>query len=173
MSDDSLHLVLYPSPALTRVAERVELFDAKLRSFAQQMIALMYENGGIGLAAPQVGVSRRLIVVDWSEHYDVDQRYAHVLVNPVWTFKSADTEVAAEGCLSLPGMSVNAERSLLVRCEYQDLRGNRQYCETRNLQARVLQHEVDHLDGLMMFDGLKRDPLGITVESNGETNEDV
>lgn len=165
---DDLKLLQYPDDVLTVPAARVTVFDDELRRLAHGMVNLMYAEKGIGLAAPQVGESKRLIVADWSSHEDVGFTFAQILVNPVITFRSPETEVGPEGCLSIPGVTVDVERSLMVRCEYQDLQGNPQKCEAVGLPARVLQHEVDHLDGTVMLDYLKRASTGSVAVPTGE-----
>jgi len=162
---DELRLITYPDDILTQPTTTVEVFDQELMLLTQEMIKLMYTSNGIGLAAPQVGISKRIIVVDWTSHDSTEKvQYAQILVNPVITFKMDKHEIADEGCLSLPGVTVPIERSVLISCDYQNILGRSQSCMARGLIARIVQHEIDHLDGIVMLKYLKSDfsnPVGM------------
>lgn len=103
---------------------------------------------GLGLAAPQIGVSFRVCLARIN-------RKITPLINPKITWRSTETETAQEGCLSLPGLGVNVPRALRIIVRYQDTRGKTQERELKNLNARVVQHEVDHLDGILIVDYMK------------------
>jgi peptide deformylase len=135
----------YGDPVLRMTARDVEEFDDDLARLAERMTALMHEAQGVGLAATQVGVLRRLFVF-------VDEGEDRVLVNPVITKRSKETEVDDEGCLSLREVLVPVERAAGVTVEGVDLQGAPVKLELELPSARVVQHELDHLDGVLIID---------------------
>jgi peptide deformylase len=135
----------YGDPALRMKAREVEAVDDDLRRLAERMTALMHEAQGVGLAATQVGVLRRLFVF-------VDEGEDRVLVNPVITKRSKETEVEDEGCLSLREVLVPVERATAVTIEGLDADGEAVKLELELPSARIVQHELDHLDGLLILD---------------------
>lgn len=143
-----LPIVQSPDPMLNQVCEDCEVGDEDLKTLASQMIEAMYESDGVGLAAPQVGVLKRLIVVDCSEEQDD----SFALVNPVIEETWGDEETDMEGCLSCPGISVPIKRPSNVRVSYYDLDGESWLIEADGLLARCLQHEIDHLNGITLFE---------------------
>lgn len=144
----SMDILCYPNPALTAGANEVDpSTDESLRPLAERMAAIMYEAPGIGLAAPQIGVMKRVIVYDLSE----DGSGLTALCNPVIVERSEECVVDEEGCLSLPGMGVQVERSCRVTCEALSLDGEPVRIEAEGLQARLFQHEIDHLDGVLII----------------------
>jgi peptide deformylase len=141
------HVRKLGDPVLRTRAREVERFDEELRQEVLRMGSLMADAQGIGLAAPQVGVSHRLLV------YRVEPDSPVVaLVNPEIEWSSADVEAVEEGCLSLPGVSVEVERPIHVRVRARDERGDDTIVEASGLEARVIQHELDHLDGVLILD---------------------
>ena len=136
----------YPDPALRLRANDVEHFDDSLRRLAERMTALMADAYGVGLAATQVGVLQRLFVFQSGDDEPV------VLVNPRIVERSAEVEVDDEGCLSLQRVIVPVERNMQVTIEAQDLDGEDVRLELDELPARVVQHELDHLDGVLIVD---------------------
>jgi peptide deformylase len=146
------HIRRFGDPVLKTRAREVERFDPALRDEVQRMGVLMVDSIGIGLAAPQVGVSHRLLV------YRVEpDSPIQALVNPEIEWSSRDKEIMEEGCLSLPGVHVDVERPLHIRVRAQDADGERILVEASGLEARVIQHEVDHLDGTLILDRTSRD----------------
>jgi peptide deformylase len=142
----------YGDPVLRAKARPVEVFDDELRAEVARMGALMHDSLGIGLAATQVGVLHRLLV------YRVEpDAPVNALVNPVIEFSSEDEEWAEEGCLSLPAVHVEVERPVFVRVRAKDERGDDVLIEASGLEARVIQHEVDHLDGVLILDRTPKD----------------
>ena len=135
----------YGDPVLRMRADEVEEFDDELHKVSERMIALMHDAEGVGLAATQVGILRRFFVCT----LDGEDR---LLVNPVVTPLGDDTESDAEGCLSLGTVRVPVERSARVKLEAQDADGSPVALELEGHPARVVQHEVDHLDGKLMLD---------------------
>ncbi len=143
---------VYGDPVLRTKAVDVQRFDGRLREEVERMGVLMGDAIGVGLAAPQVGVSHRLLV------YRVEpDSPVHALVNPTIEWSSKDEEWMEEGCLSLPGVHVEVERPVHIRVRAQDERGERVYVEASGFEARVIQHEVDHLDGVLILDRTSRD----------------
>jgi peptide deformylase len=143
-------ILLMGDPVLRTEADPVEVFDEELRTLVRDMFETMYLAEGIGLAAPQVGVSRRVLVVDLRREDQPDRRVA--LVNPKVVWASGETDKQPEGCLSIPGLEEVVERPLAVRIEGFDPEGNEVVVEAEELFSRALQHEIDHLDGVLFLD---------------------
>ncbi len=135
-------------PVLRQKAEPLQAVDEDIRRLIKDMFDTMYQADGVGLAAPQVGVSQRIIVVDPHEQ-DVKP---FGLVNPVIVQSADDVERGEEGCLSIPGLKDIVERPAAVVVEALDAEGKPVRIEAEGLLARVLQHEVDHLDGILFID---------------------
>lgn len=147
-------------PVLTTKARTVETFDDGLRDEVHAMGALMHDALGIGLAATQVGVLHRVLV------YRVEQDSpVQALVNPVLEWKGKEQEYLEEGCLSLPGVLVEVERPVYVRVRAQDEYGEEILVEASGLEARVIQHEMDHLDGVLILDRTSRDQRKAAVRA--------
>lgn len=138
-------------PVLRSETRPVDRFDDQLRVEAERMIDLMNEAFGVGLAAPQIGKSLRLLV------YAVGAQRPIVLVNPTIEWRSEDAETGVEGCLSLSSVQVDVDRPVHVRVAGQDVNGDRIKIEASGLEARVIQHETDHLDGVLILDRTTRD----------------
>lgn len=145
-------LRLWPDPVLARVAAPVAWFDAGLKALAADMFETMYAAPGRGLAAPQVGESLRLFVMDigWKE----GRPEPRAMVNPVLSAPSAEVAVQDEGCLSLPGLLVPVARPVAVTLDWQDLDGVARRERLTGFTALCAQHETDHLDGVMTLDRL-------------------
>jgi peptide deformylase len=142
----------YGDPVLRSRALEVERFDDALVDEVRRMGHLMHDAYGIGLAATQVGVMHRLLVY----RTELEGSVA-ALVNPVLEWSSKEKETSEEGCLSLPGVGVDVERPVHVRVRAQDERGRYILVEASGLEARVIQHEMDHLDGVLIVDKTSRD----------------
>jgi len=137
----------YPDPVLRMRAREVEVFDEALAQQAARMIALMHDAAGVGLAANQVGSLQRMFTIELGEDAP-----AQAIINPRITPLGDELESDDEGCLSLPGVLVPVERSVSVRLEGQSVDGSELSLELDGLPARAVQHEVDHLDGVLTFD---------------------
>ena len=146
------HIRKYGDPVLRSRALAIERFDAALADEIRRMGQLMNDAYGIGLAATQVGVMHRVLVY----RVEPDAEIA-ALVNPELEWASDDKEVMEEGCLSLPAVAVEVERPVHVRVRAQDERGEPMLVEASGLEARVIQHEMDHLDGVLILDRTPRD----------------
>ena len=141
-------------PILREIARPVEIFDRELKDFAETMIRAMREENGIGLAAPQIGVGRRLIVAAHMQDFDDYDSPELVLVNPEVVRVSQETWSYDEGCLSVPGISASVVRPEEVEVNYQDLDGTPRSIAGTQLFGRILLHEIDHLDGKLFIDYL-------------------
>jgi peptide deformylase len=137
-------------PVLREKAAPVTQFDDRLEQLADRMITIMRDAPGVGLAAPQLGVVRRVLV------YHVEDDQPHALVNPEVVWRSEETDIHDEGCLSLPDVVVPVERALRIRVRAQDVRGDPLDFEAEEMEARVIQHESDHLDGVLILDRTSR-----------------
>jgi peptide deformylase len=137
----------YPDPVLRLEAQEVQEFDNELAQLVERMKRLMQDARGVGLAANQVGVLRRVFVIQAAE--DEEPR---ALVNPVIVERSEESEVDDEGCLSMQGVVVSVERPVRVRIRAHDEQWNAVELELEELPARVAQHELDHLDGVLILD---------------------
>ncbi len=151
--DAALRLVRkHGDPVLRSRALKVDAFDGALREQVRRMGQLMHEALGIGLAATQVGLMNRVLV------YRIDAEGAlAALVNPVLEWAGDERETMEEGCLSLPGVLVEVDRPIHVRVRAQDERGENIMIEASGLEARVIQHEMDHLDGVLILDRTSRE----------------
>jgi peptide deformylase len=152
-----LEIVTYPNRVLDTPGEHVTEFDDALRQLVADMFETMYEARGVGIAAPQVGVSRRLFVMDCSGGQDPAQRIA--LVNPEVLAVEGE-QSGDEGCLSFPGISFEVKRSLRAVVRAQDVSGETFELDGMNLTARCMLHETDHCDGIVFIDrttALKRE----------------
>ena len=152
-----LELYTYPHKILAKKAEKVEKVDDEVRKFLDDMLETMYHDKGVGLAAPQVGVSKRIIVIDDKVTEDgVAGPHPLYMVNPEIVEKSEEMILFNEGCLSVPGQSAEVERHLWVRVKYLDYNGNEQELLAEDYLAVIVQHETDHLDGVLYIDRISR-----------------
>jgi peptide deformylase len=145
-------VVKFGDPVLKSAASQVTEFDERLAEEAERMIGLMRDAIGVGLAATQLGALRRMLVFQVGP-----DAVPTVMVNPEIEWRSEDAATAEEGCLSIPGVVVDVERPLFVRARAVDVHGDPFMVEASGLEARVIQHEVDHLDGVLMLDRTERD----------------
>jgi peptide deformylase len=152
-----LKIVKYPEPVLSQPGEPVTEFDSELKKLADDMFETMYASQGIGLAAPQVSVAKRVTVIDLSQGKDPAQKL--VLVNPEVIFREGK-QYEEEGCLSFPEIREKVQRANKVRIRAQDLKGKWFEMDGEELLSRAFQHEIDHLDGMLFIfrmSSLKRD----------------
>jgi peptide deformylase len=141
---------IYGDNALRKKAKKVNKFDQKLKDLVKDMVETMIVEKGIGLAGPQVGVQRRVIVVDTSAGRDPDKLLA--LINPKIKWRSSKTCEMEEGCLSIPDINGTVERPIAIELEAQNTDGEDVRINARDMLARVIQHEVDHLEGILFTD---------------------
>jgi peptide deformylase len=152
-----LTIVKYPEPVLQQPGEPVTEFDGELRKLVANMFETMYAANGIGLAAPQVGLSKRLTVIDLSQGKNPEEKL--VLVNPEIIFREG-RQYEEEGCLSIPEIREKVVRAAKVKVRAQDEHGKWFEMDGEELLSRAFQHEIDHLDGMLFIfrmSGLKRD----------------
>jgi peptide deformylase len=146
-------VVKWPDPVLQKPGEKVTVFDAKLKKLVEEMFDSMYAAQGIGLAAPQIAISKRITVIDVSFKKNPEERIA--LINPE-IIEREGKQVEEEGCLSLPEIREKVTRAAKVKVKAQDVSGEWFEVEGDELLARALQHEIDHLDGVLFIDRLSR-----------------
>jgi peptide deformylase len=152
-----LEIITLPDRKLRLVSDPIERVDDDLRRFADQMLETMYEAPGIGLAAIQVGVPRRMLVLDVAQREDeTAARDPMVLINPEILSFSDETVVREEGCLSIPEYYAEVERPAELRVRFLDRDGKPQELEARGVLATCIQHEVDHLNGKLFIDYLSK-----------------
>jgi peptide deformylase len=144
-------ILIHPDPRLKKVCDPVAEITPELRSLAEDMLETMYDAPGIGLAAPQVGVTRRLIVMDCIKEGTPEPV---VLFNPVVFWSSEDRSVYEEGCLSIPDIYNEITRPAEVAVRWMDVDGNEQERQFSGIWATCVQHEIDHLDGKLFIDYL-------------------
>lgn len=147
-----LQILQAPHPGLKRVAQPVAEVTDEVRTLMDDMLETMYRAPGIGLAAPQVGIDKRIVVVDVAR--EESDRNPLRLINPELVWTSDDSIAMEEGCLSLPEQFAEVKRPSAVRLRYLDEAGSAQEIEADGMLARCLQHEVDHLDGILFVDHL-------------------
>ncbi len=146
-------VVKYPEPVLARRGEEITVFDDALKTFVEEMFESMYEAQGIGLAAPQISVSKRIAVIDVSFQKNPEDKI--VLINPQVVEKRGK-QLEEEGCLSLPDIREKVSRAGWVKVRAQDVNGEWFEVEGEELLSRALQHEIDHLDGVLFIDRISR-----------------
>ena len=162
MSD--LKILIFPDPKLRKVARKIDKFDKSLEMLAQNMLQTMYEAEGIGLAATQVDVHVRLVVMDLSE----ERNEPRVFVNPEYTILDKSPFTYEEGCLSIPGFNEEISRPSKILLKWQDLQGNFHEEKPDGIFTVCAQHEIDHLDGKLFVDylsPLKRDRIRKKLEN--------
>lgn len=151
VNNDKYGIRLYGDPVLRQTARNVTEFTDSLRAVAEGMVEALKEENGLGLAAPQVGISDRVVVIDRSTEEHPDDFW--VLVNPELVALEGEC-VIEEGCLSVPNIWEDVARPELVRVRYQDLAGEVRETDLEGMLARVVQHETDHLNGILFIDRL-------------------
>ena len=162
MSD--LKILIFPDPKLRKVAKKIDKFDKSLEKLAQDMLQTMYEAEGIGLAATQIDVHVRLVVMDLSE----ERNDPRVFVNPEYTILDKSLFTYEEGCLSIPGFNEEISRPSKILLKWQDLQGNFHEDKPDGIFTVCAQHEIDHLDGKLFVDYLspiKRDRIRKKLEN--------
>jgi len=160
-------IVTYPSPILNQLADAIDHITSETRELIDDMFETMYAADGVGLAAPQVGVGLRIIVIDVNIHGEQSEttqgpigprshgRQKYAMINPVITSREGEIEWE-EGCLSIPDFRVVMERSRKIIVEFLDREGDRKTLTAEGLLAVAIQHEIDHLDGKLLIDNVSR-----------------
>jgi len=147
-------IVLLADPVLRQKASPIDRVDDGIRQLLDDMVETMYEAVGIGLAAPQIGISKRLIVMDCAKDDNPPEIWK--MINPEIISRSEETTKMEEGCLSIPGYNGDVTRPAEVTVRYMDIEGNSQEMTATGLLAACVQHEIDHLDGVLFIDYLSR-----------------
>jgi len=149
-----LEIYTFPDPILRKQTKAVTVFDHELETTTQSMLETMYVSSGVGLAAIQAGILKQIIVVDLkSGEEDITQREPHVFINPK-IVKQSGTTVSEEGCLSVIEFRGEIQRAEKIIVEYQDVTGKLQKMEAEEMMSICLQHEIDHLNGVLFIDHL-------------------
>ncbi|MCK4235893.1 MAG: peptide deformylase [Candidatus Krumholzibacteria bacterium] len=146
-----LEIKIYGDKVLRSKSESVKEFGSELAPFLEEMVETMIVEGGVGLAAPQVGISKRMVIVNPDPH---NSETLIRLVNPRIILTSSEKGSLEEGCLSIPGIRGNVARSSAVEVQYQDDEGRECNLSAEGLLARIIQHEIDHLEGTLFIDYL-------------------
>lgn len=149
-----LKLFEYPHPILKQKTEKLDKVDEETRKLLDDMLETMYASNGCGLAAPQIGISKRIVVIDIA-HEDEEANPIY-MVNPEIIWRSDEKVCSEEGCLSVPGQRAEVERFASVKIKYIDYNGNEQEVLAEDFLAIAVQHELDHLDGILYIDHLSR-----------------
>ncbi|MBX5160906.1 peptide deformylase [Rhizobium sp. NZLR1b] len=147
-------LIILPDPVLRQISKPIERVDADLQRLADDMLETMYDAPGIGLAAVQIGVPRRMLVIDIAR--EGEDKQPQVFINPEIVTSSDERSVYEEGCLSIPDYYAEVERPAVVSVKYLDRNGKEQTVEADGLLATCLQHEIDHLNGVLFIDYISR-----------------
>ena len=159
-----LKILIFPDPKLRKIASKVNKFDKSLENLAHNMLETMYKAEGIGLAATQVDIHLRLVVMDLSE----ERNDPRVFVNPEYTILDKSPFTYEEGCLSIPGFNEEISRPSKILLKWQDLKGKFHEEETGGIFTVCAQHEIDHLDGKLFVDylsSIKRDRIRKKLEN--------
>ena len=149
-----LPIITIPDTVLRKTAASIERDDSSLLRLAENMLATMYAAPGIGLAAPQVGILRRLIVMDPSR--DKEPKQPLIMVNPVILERGSEMRTHDEGCLSIPEITAEIERPAMTRVSFIDMEGKSQEKMLEGIWSTLVQHEIDHLNGVLFIDYLSR-----------------
>lgn len=147
-------LIILPDPLLRQVSTKVEQVNDEIRTLADDMLATMYDAPGIGLAAIQIGIAKRLLVIDLSK--EGEEKAPRVFINPEILSFSDERSVYEEGCLSIPDYYAEVERPATIAVNYIDIDGREQSIQADGLLATCLQHEIDHLNGVLFIDHISR-----------------
>ncbi|WP_457569334.1 peptide deformylase [Desulfurobacterium sp.] len=149
----TMEIRIYPDEVLKKQAEKVEEFNEEIRNIVNQMFETMYKRGGLGLAGNQVGILKRIVVIDLDAGKEREGKNQIVLINPEIVTMEGE-QLNQEGCLSLPGLYKKVKRAAYVKVKAQNVDGEDFEIEGEDLLARALQHEIDHLNGIVFIDRL-------------------
>ncbi|MDA0901904.1 MAG: peptide deformylase [Proteobacteria bacterium] len=179
-----LPLATYPDPLLKEISKPVEKVDEKLQKFMDDMVTTMHDEGGIGLAAVQVGVTKRILVMDegYNHRYNKDSDGVHqsdgvenskpiFIINPKIIESSKELSSFDEGCLSFPDIRVSIKRPAMVKVEHLDYHGNKTISEFDGILATCVQHEMDHLNGITLIDHLSKLKREMVIKKMKKTNK--
>ena len=146
-------ILSYPHPLLVRKSTRIDNFDENVASLSRDLIDTMYDADGVGLAAPQIGINKRIFVLDCSR--DDEEKDCRIVINPEIEHESEDLNSYKEGCLSIPGITEEVFRPKVIKVVYQDINGVLRRNTYDDLWSTCFQHELDHLNGKLFIDRLR------------------
>ena len=146
-------ILLYPNPLLLRESAKIEKFDESLVSLSKDLIDTMYDADGVGLAAPQIGINKRIFVMDCSR--EDEGKDCRIVINPEIEYRSEEMGSYKEGCLSIPGLTEEISRPKVIKVLYQDINGVMERNTYDDLWSTCFQHELDHLNGKLFIDHLR------------------
>ena len=146
-------ILSYPHPLLVRKSTRIDNFDENVASLSRDLIDTMYDADGVGLAAPQIGVNKRIFVLDCSR--EDEEKDCRIVINPEIEHESEDLNSYKEGCLSIPGITEEVFRPKVIKVVYQDINGVLRRNTYDDLWSTCFQHELDHLNGKLFIDRLR------------------
>ena len=164
-------ILIEPDPILRQKCEPLEKIDSNTKKLMDDMLETMYAAPGIGLAAIQIGILKRLVVIDISK--ETEKRQPIFLVNPEIVYRSKETSVYEEGCLSLPGQFAEVERPAECSIKYIDYYGKEKELKADGLLATCIQHEIDHLDGILFIDYLSKLKKGMIIKKLSKQKKDL
>ena len=145
-------ILLYPHPLLLRESTKIETFDESIVRLSRDLIDTMYDADGVGLAAPQIGINKRIFVMDCSR--EDEEKDCRIVINPQIEFQSEEMSSYKEGCLSIPGITEEKSRPKVIKVLYQDINGVIESNTYDDLWSTCFQHELDHLNGKLFIDCL-------------------
>ena len=157
-----MQIIVAPDSRLNQISKKVEIIDDSIKATLDQMLECMYQNNGIGLAAPQVGILKRLVVIDCSDNKDMKKPLK--LINPEITELSKNISEFEEGCLSLPSQYAKVLRPSEITLKYRNIEGLICEGEFSGLEATCIQHEIDHLDGKLFVDHISKVKKNIIIK---------
>lgn len=166
-------IVLAPDPVLKTKCDPIERIDDEVRALMDDMLHTMYEAEGIGLAAPQIAINKRLLVLDVEQGKDGERDTPMIFANPEIIWSSEEPNIYNEGCLSIPTHYAEIERPKIVRVKYLDRDGKHQEIEADGLLATCLQHEIDHLDGVLFIDYLSSLKRNIIIKKMKKMKKNI
>ncbi len=164
-------ILVIPDPLLRKVSEPVNSVDTEVKNLMDDMLETMYAAPGIGLAAVQIGVLKRIIVIDLSK--DGEKKNPLFIVNPEITFKSNDLISYEEGCLSIPNQFAEVKRPSSCKVNFLDYNGKKKEISADGLLATCIQHEVDHLDGILFIDHLSKLKKDLILKKNKKQKKEI
>ena len=164
-------IIIEPDPILRKKSTTLETVDDSIRKILDDMLQTMYNAPGIGLAAVQIGILKRLIVIDVSKKEE--EKKPLFLINPEITYQSEETSIYEEGCLSLPGHFAEIERPAKCKINYIDYQGKKAELEAEGLLSTCVQHEIDHLNGILFIDYLSKLKKGMIIKKLKKQKKDL